>query len=70
MSYSRRSRYDDTLFIAVLVIPAIVAGTCYLQSESRIDQIASLNKTPAAVADNVLARTATADASNLTRKRF
>lgn len=62
MSYSRRTRYDDTLFIALLVIPTVFAVAFYLQSESQIDRLASLSKPPVAIAKNAPTRTAAIDA--------
>jgi len=58
MMYNRRTRNDDTLFIALLVIPAVFATAFYLQSESQIDRLASLNKPPVAIAKSETARTA------------
>ena len=35
-----RTRFDDVLFVVLLVIPAVFAGSCYLESKSQMDQIA------------------------------
>jgi hypothetical protein len=62
MIYSRQTRRDDTLFIALLVIPAVLTTAFYLQSESQIDRLASASKPPVAIAKSVPARTAAANA--------
>ena len=62
MNYSRQTRRDDTLFIALLIIPAVFTTAFYLQSESQIDRLASLSKPPVAIAKNVPARTAATNA--------
>ena len=62
MNYGRRTRYDDTLFIALLVIPALFSVAFFLQSESQIDRLASLSKPPVAIAKNLPTRSAAIDA--------
>jgi hypothetical protein len=44
MFNDRRTRYDDKLFIAMIVIPVLVAGVRFLESKSEMDQIAMQNK--------------------------
>jgi hypothetical protein len=47
MFNDRRTRFDDKLFLALLIVPAIFAGARYLESKSQMDQIALQNKAPA-----------------------
>lgn len=61
MKYSRRSRNDDVLFIALLVIPAFCAASFYLQSESQVDRLASASKLHAPVAQNAPTQTVAID---------
>jgi hypothetical protein len=49
----RRTRYDDKLFLALILIPAMFAGARYLESKSRMDQIALQNKPPVAAVAKV-----------------
>lgn len=62
MKYSRRSRNDDALFIALLVIPAVFSAVFYLQSESQTDQLASSGSPRIASAKNLPTRTTATDA--------
>jgi hypothetical protein len=36
----RRTRFDDKLFVALLLLPAVFAGARFLESQSQMDQIA------------------------------
>jgi hypothetical protein len=43
MFNDRRTRFDDKLFLALLIVPALFAGARYLDSKSQMDQIALQN---------------------------
>jgi hypothetical protein len=45
----RRTRFDDVLFVALLLLPAVFAGSRYLQSKSQMDQIALRSRPPATI---------------------
>ncbi len=48
MFNDRRTRFDDKLFLVLLILPAVVAGARFLESKSEMDQIALQNsKQPA-----------------------
>lgn len=49
MFNDRRTRFDDKLFVALLLLPALFAGARYLESKSQMDQIALHNRLPAVV---------------------
>ena len=40
MFNDRRTRFDDKLFLVLLIVPALFAGARYLDSKSEMDQIA------------------------------
>jgi hypothetical protein len=61
MFNDRRTSFDDKLFIALLIVPAIFAGARYLESKSQMDQIALQNKQPVVM---VAKAAATAPATN------
>jgi hypothetical protein len=43
MFNDRRTRFDDKLFLVLLILPALVAGARFLESKSEMDQIALQN---------------------------
>jgi hypothetical protein len=43
MFNDRRTRFDDKLFLILLIVPALVAGARFLESKSEMDQIALHN---------------------------
>ena len=49
MYNERCTRFDDKLFLVLLIVPAIFAGARYLESKSQMDQIALQNKQQPAV---------------------
>lgn len=44
MFNDRRTRFDDKLFLVLLIVPALFAGARFLESKSEMDQIALQNK--------------------------
>ena len=52
MFNDRRTRFDDKLFLALLIVPAIFAGARYLESKSQMDQIALQNKPAVTIVAN------------------
>lgn len=55
MQTDRRTRFDDYLFVAVLLLPVVFAGSRYLESASRMNQIATRNAVPATILAKSLA---------------
>ena len=43
MFNDRRTRFDDKLFLVLLIVPALFAGARYLESKSEMNQIALQN---------------------------
>ena len=43
MFNDRRTRFDDKLFLVLLIVPALFAGARFLESKSEMDQIALQN---------------------------
>jgi len=43
MFNDRRTRFDDKLFLVLLILPALFAGARFLESKSEMDQIALQN---------------------------
>jgi hypothetical protein len=66
----RRTRFDDLLFAALLVIPALFAGSRYLDSKSEMDQIALRSKLPAPMLATSAASTQLAAARTSIVHRF
>jgi hypothetical protein len=59
----RRTRLEDQLFIALLLIPAIFAGARFLESKSQMEQIALHNRLPVAILAKAPAPTQLVDAA-------
>ena len=49
MFTDRRTRSDDKLLLALLVVPALFAGARFLETKSQMDQIALQNKPPVTI---------------------
>jgi len=45
----RRTRLDDKLFVALLLLPAVFAGARFLESRSQMDLIALHGRLPAVI---------------------
>jgi len=50
MNFNRRSHLDDVLFVITILVPAIVAGTRYVETDRQITQIAQAQSHSAPVA--------------------
>ena len=70
MFNDRRTRFDDQLFVALLLLPAIFAGARFLESKSQIDQIALHSRLPAVVLAKAPASTHVAGAQASIVHRF
>jgi len=48
MNISRRSRIEDVLFVIALMVPAVIAGARFVETDRQIEQIAQA-QSPAAI---------------------
>ncbi len=68
MFNDRRTRFDDKLFVALIILPAIFAGARYLDSKSQMDQIALQNKHPAVMVAKASTPAPVTDAASIVHR--
>ncbi len=50
MNFNRRNRYEDVLFVIALLVPAVLSGARYIESDRQITQIAQAKSQAAMLA--------------------
>jgi hypothetical protein len=66
----RRIRFEDLLFVALLLLPTVFAAARYLQSKSQMELIALHNRLPAVMLAKASAANSWTDANTSIVHRF